>query len=108
MLNLIQDKLVEVWTGELYSPEFKESPAKHKDFTHAILHVMKATGQLASMAEGLDHSEEFLPKREDAEKYLADIVICALRMGNTFPGGRIDMRRAVLDRIEKKMGVKIL
>jgi hypothetical protein len=96
-----------LWTGELYSEQFKASSSEYKDFQHALLHITKASGQLAALIEGLDHSGSLAPSRADAEKYLADLVICVLRMGNTFPGEPIDIERAIFNRIEKKMGVKL-
>ena len=104
MLRELQQQLKELWTGETYTKEFQESPTTHKDFQHALLHVAKASGKLAALVEDLDHvRREGLPL-EEVRKYLADLIICSLRMGNTTPGGEIDLEKAVIERIESKMG----
>lgn len=92
------------WTGH-YHKDFRSTPMTHKDFAHALLHVHKAGGKLASIINdaehgGVDFSSEDI--RHDLKKYLADFVICALRMSNTCPDGIIDLQRAVEDRIEGK------
>jgi hypothetical protein len=58
----------------------------------------------------MDHRREDALKpelRESAEKYLADLVICAIRMASVAPGGPIDLERAVIRRIESKNAVSI-
>lgn len=101
------------------------STMRHLDFTHALLHVVKATGKLAAMSENADHnrkaggdptlcqkadcraSHAMAPTnfpREDSEKYLADLVICAMRMTSVRPGGSFDLWDAVLRRIDSKNG----
>jgi hypothetical protein len=106
MLKLLQSELPKLWTDELYSEKFKASPSTYKDFQHALLHVMKATGKLVEMVEEADHGGQFfvIP---DVEKYLADLVICTVRLAITAPNGPFDLEKAVLDRIERKMGVRL-
>lgn len=108
MIRFLQEQLPQLWTNEAYSKEFNAIPSQHKDFQHALLHIMKTTGKLASMVEEVDHMRctLYFPK-ELAEKYLADLVICALRMAIKNPTGEIDLEKAVFDRIEEKMGVKL-
>ena len=106
MLKTLQDALPKLWTLELYSKEFKADSSKHRDFQHALLHVTKAVGRLATFVEEADHSE-FGATTEEIKKYLADIVICSLRMACTNPGGKVDLEMAVLDRIAEKMGVRL-
>lgn len=89
-----------------YSQDYRLNPQSHKDFAHAVLHVTKAAGKLAAIIDDLDHrrdSEDFGRIKD----YLADLVICALRMANTTPGGVIDLERAVIDRIESKNEVTL-
>lgn len=43
----------------------------------------------------------------EVDPYLADIVICALRMANTCPGRMIDLESIVVQRIETKNNVKL-
>jgi hypothetical protein len=45
-------------------------------------------------------SSEFKP--EEVDRYVADFVVCALRMANTCPGRTIDLQNAVEKRIEDK------
>lgn len=93
------------WTIH-YSRDFRASPMSHKDFGHALLHVQKAAGKLAALVNDAEHGGSlFLP--EDTDKYIADLVVCALRMANTCPGRTIDLQRAVENRIETKNGVKL-
>jgi len=97
------------WTIK-YSRDFRSSPQTHKDFAHALHHVSKAAGKLHALADDMDHDRELaadntLPERYG--KYIADLVVCALRMANTFPGCQVDLQTAVLDRIETKNEVKL-
>lgn len=103
-LKEIQDRLP--W-GKLYSVEFRKLEHNYKDFQHALMHVFKAAGKLAGMVDDADHGDTFFPK-EDVEKYLADVVICAIRAASVNPTGAFDIGEAVLRRIEAKNGVKIV
>lgn len=42
------------WTPS-YSEDFRSNPQSHKDFAHAVLHITKATGNLATVSEEWDH-----------------------------------------------------
>lgn len=97
------------WTIK-YSADFRANPQSHKDFAHALTHVFKAAGVLATFVDDMDHRKEtaLLANNEAAySKYLADLVICALRAANTFPGGVVDLQRAVEERLESKNDVKL-
>ena len=108
MLKLLQQELPKLWTDELYSEQFRASPSKYKDFDHALKHILKATTALICRTEEVDHSGNLLDfPIDDAKKYIADIVISAVRLALTNPNGEIDLEQAVLDRIERKMGVKL-
>lgn len=88
------------WTIH-YHHDFRQSPMAHKDFAHALLHVFKAAGKLASVVNDAEHGgSEF--KSDEVDRYIADLVVCALRMANTCPGRIIDLQREVEDRIENK------
>ena len=88
------------WTVH-YHHDFRATPMTHKDFGHALLHVTKACGKLATVVNIAEHGgSEFAPEMVD--RYVADLVVCALRMANTCPGRTIDLQRAVEDRIEIK------
>lgn len=95
------------WTIR-YSEDFRKSPMTHKDFAHACHHVGKAMGRLHELVDDCDHDRQIADTpslRENYSKYLADLVVCALRMANTFPGGVVDLQRAVQDRLESKNNV---
>ena len=92
------------WTAH-YHRDFRASPMTHKDFGHALLHIHKAGGKLAAVLDDAEHGgvEWADPAvRADVSKYVADMVICALRMANTCPDGLIDLQRAVEDRLTAK------
>ena len=95
-LRHIQNQLP--WTIK-YSRDFRANPQGHKDFTHALIHAQKAAGKLCELVDDLDHRRE---SDVQPAKYIADLVVCALRMANTLPGGRIDLQAAVIFRIEDK------
>jgi len=92
------------WTAH-YHRDFRSSPLTHKDFGHALLHIHKAGGKLAAIIDDAEHAGfNFADpeKRAEVAKYIADMVICALRMANTCPDGVIDLQRAVEDRLAAK------
>lgn len=96
------------WTPK-YSSDFRASPQSHKDFAHALHHVSKAAGHLHGFVDDMDHERDVAldPTLQDRYgKYVADLVVCALRLANTFPGRTLDLERAVVDRIESKNGLK--
>lgn len=94
------------WTIR-YSRDYRANPQTHKDFAHAIVHVHKAAGKLSALVDDMDHDREIADDptlRERYGKYLADLVVCALRAANTFPGGVVDLQAAVEGRITEKNG----
>lgn len=103
------------WTPS-YSEDFRSNPQSHKDFAHAVLHIAKATGNLATVSEEWDHKRPagqrpgttLEAERAAATKALADLVICALRAASVLPGGSLDLARAVVERIETKNGVQLV
>lgn len=99
------------WTIK-YSTDFRSSPVTHKDFAHGLTHVGKACGRLHEFVDNMDHDRntavEFQKNKEEYAKYIADLVVCALRMANTFPGGAIDLEQEVINRIQNKNGVPLI
>jgi hypothetical protein len=81
----------------------------HKDFAHALHHVSKAVGKLHGLADDMDHNKDLALSLNANEysKYIADLVVCALRLANTFPGQVIDLESEVIKRIETKNGVSL-
>lgn len=61
-----------------------------------------------ALCDDMDHDREIANDptlRDRYEKYVADLVICALRASNVFPGGVIDLQAAVEKRISEKNDV---
>jgi len=88
------------WTVH-YHHDFRAAPMTHKDFGHALLHILKAAGKIAAVVNDAEHGgSEFKP--EEIDRFIADLVVCALRMANTCPGRTIDLQRSVQERIEQK------
>ena len=92
------------WTAH-YHRDFRSSPMTHKDFGHALLHIHKAGGKIAAIIDDAEHGGvDFanLEQRAEVGKYVADMVICALRLANTCPDGVLDLQRLVEDRLFAK------
>jgi hypothetical protein len=102
-LRELQDRLP--WTIR-YNRNFRASPVAHKDFQHGLLHVFKAAGKLAAEINEAEHGgSKFHPEKVDP--YVADLVICALRMAKTCPGRPFDLEAAVIHRIETKNDISL-
>ena len=98
------------WTIR-YSQDFRASPMAHKDFAHTMHHVSKAAGKLHALADDMDHDRALADTpglRDEHARFIADLVVCALRLANVFPGGVIDLQHAVEHRIEDKNGVALV
>lgn len=112
-LRALQERLP--WRST-YSAAFESGPA-HRHFGHTVLHLAKPIGGLAELVDLLDHRADLVAGapdtragsylRERAGKYIADLVILAVRLAVTFPGGPLDLERAVLDRVKEKNGVSL-
>lgn len=101
-LRELQEKLP--WTVH-YNRKFRASEVAHKDFQHALIHVIKASGKISSVINDAEHGGHDF-NHESIAPYVADLVVCALRMANTSPKP-FDLESAVIERIEKKNGVII-
>lgn len=93
--------------GKFYSEKFKALDLPYKDFQHALMHTMKALGKLSAIIDDADHGDEPYFPKADVEKYLADVVICAIRAATVSPSGYIDIGEAVVRRIESKNGITL-
>lgn len=88
--------------GNPYAEEFMSEISLYRDFRHALLHLMKSLGKLAAIVEADDHGGR--PGETDYLKtpaLVADVVICALRLGNTNPTP-FDVLDAVMLRLDDK------
>jgi hypothetical protein len=81
----VQAAVAELWNLNGYSAAFKGNELESRDFAHALLHVTKAAGQLATVVDNLDHGVLLEVTPHDVMLKLADLVICAARMANTLP-----------------------
>lgn len=99
----LQDKL-QTWGAHSYTPEFQAYGVRHRDFAHALLHVLKAAGKLSCAVDQADHDREasayMAPERVD--RFLADLVVCAVRMANTCPGRKVDLEAVIRARLDSK------
>jgi hypothetical protein len=95
----LQALIDKAWTLNGYSQHFLANQMNHRDFAHAFLHVQKAMGKLANYIDDKDHIQT---SSQEVRKYLADMVISILRMGNTYPSGLVDIETAVKSRIGEK------
>lgn len=93
--------------GRFYSQQFRALDLPYKDFQHALAHIAKASGKLFAMIDDADHGEPLAFQKSEVEKYLADLVICAIRAANVNPSGSFNLEEAVIRRIESKNGVKL-
>jgi len=84
------------WELQLNNPCHKSA-----DANHALVHLTKALGKLASALNDSEHEERPL-RAEEVGKYLADLVICASRLGN----GIVDLDAAVTSRLAEKFPIK--
>lgn len=75
------------WGAHTYTNEFNADPRPHRDFAHAVIHIVKAAGKLARWDLGLGD--------EDAPKACADVAICIARAANTVPCGPVDIVETV-------------
>lgn len=100
-LRWLQENLP--WNADM-SPEFQRSTVIHKEFQHALLHATKALGKLAAMAGDADQfkPEEIRLAFGGADRYLADLIICAVRMANEAPGWGMNLDEAVIARLTEK------
>lgn len=105
-MNLREMQATQPWNA-LYSSRFVDSVQneKHRWLTHDLLHVTKAVGILASIAEWADHGSIRTERvsQEEFEGRIADLVMCALHMANNAPKGyrEFDLLNAVVNRVDR-------
>jgi hypothetical protein len=75
----------------------ENNPCHGSDPNHALVHMVKALGKVASALNDAEH-EERAPRAEEIDKYLADLVICAARFGY----GIVDLDAVCVARLEEK------
>lgn len=70
------------------------------DAEHALLHITKAAGKLASALNDAQHEHRAFTEA-DVAKYVADLVICAARLC----GDTVDLNAACGSRLSEKFTV---
>jgi len=110
-LSEMQKEIEKRWGSSEYSKEFNARPDAQRDAHHAAIHLMKALGKISSELDDLDHQQEsdVAPAVLDVsnlENALADLIICAARVGSRWPGAKIDIDKAVQRRINTKFPPK--
>jgi hypothetical protein len=72
------------------------------DANHALVHMMKALGKIAAAVNDAEHDGGRPPRAEETSKYLADLVICAVR----FAGDVVDVDAVCRARLAEKFPAK--
>lgn len=67
------------------------------DTNHALVHMTKALGKIASALNDAEH-ERRTSTADEVEKYLADLVICAARFGHNI----VNLDTACIRRLAEK------
>lgn len=91
-IRQLQDKVNERWSQQLNNPCHSSA-----DAAHALLHITKALGKVASAQNDAAHQNRSVYVWE-VDKYLADIVICAAR----FAHGIVNLETAIVSRLVDK------
>jgi hypothetical protein len=95
-LKELQDEVNERWVLQVGNPCHRSA-----DLSHALIHMTKALGKLASACNDAQHERRAL-RHEEVARYLADMVICAARFGYDF----VDLDAACVSRLAEKFPVK--
>lgn len=82
-LSKLQDEVNKRWAKQ------DKNPCHGSDGKHALVHMMKALGKLASALNDAEHEGRDLSWNQ-INKPLADLVICAARFAGALPNdGRV-------------------
>jgi NTP pyrophosphatase (non-canonical NTP hydrolase) len=92
----LQRVINERWSRQLGNPCHKSA-----DPDHALLHLTKALGKVASAVNDAKHEERSV-RQDEVEKYLADLVICSMRFAH---GVGLDLSLACGARVAEKFPV---
>lgn len=79
----------------------QDNPCHGSDSNHALLHMTKALGKVASALNDAEHQDRAI-RSDEIAKYLADLVICAAR----FADGVVDLDAACASRLAEKFPIK--
>lgn len=91
-LKKLQEEVNRRWELQINNPCHRSA-----DANHALVHMTKALGKIASALNDAEH-ENRAPTASEVETYLADLVICAAR----FSHGIVDLNAACVTRLAEK------
>lgn len=91
-LKKLQHEVNSRWALQLGNPCHRSA-----DPHHALVHMTKALGKVASALNDAEHEQRAVCASE-VEKYLADLIICAARFGN----GVVNLDAACSARLAEK------
>lgn len=91
-LKKLQEEVNTKWSLQSDNPCHDSANAKH-----ALIHLTKALGKIASAINDAEH-EQRAPYRIEVDKYLADLVICAAMFANDV----VDLDEACILRLAEK------
>jgi hypothetical protein len=94
-LRKLQEEVNRRWNLQLGNPCHRSG-----DIGHALVHMTKALGKLASALNDAEHAKREV-QPEEVSKYLADLVICAARFGKN----GVDLDEACVARLIEKFPV---
>ncbi len=95
-ITKLQTEINARWERQLHNPCHRSA-----DPNHALVHMTKALGKVASALNDAEHEERPI-RPSEAEKYLADLVICAARFASKTG---IDLDAACVARLAEKFPV---
>lgn len=90
-LKKLQDEVNGRWGSQ------KGNPCHGSDANHALLHMTKALGKIASAVNDAEH-ENRATRPDEVSKFLADLVICAARFGHEI----VDLDAVCVARLAEK------
>lgn len=90
-LKKLQQEVNARWSLQVGNPCHRSA-----DANHALVHMTKALGKVAAVLNDAEHERRPVHPGE-ADKYLADLVICACRFGQL-----VDLDAAVVARLAEK------
>lgn len=95
-LKKLQEEVNTRWSKQLNNPCHRSA-----DAGHALVHMTKALGKIASAFNDAEHEQRAVRPNE-VEDYLADLVICAARFSNDV----VDLDEACIARLWEKFPTK--
>jgi hypothetical protein len=105
-LAFMQSEIEKRWGSSEYGDAFLARKDPQRDAHHAALCIGKALGKLFWMLDDADHRDTdrvaSVFEKHDLDKVIADIVICALRVGSRWPRNPINVAAAVKWRIDNQ------